>query len=44
VKRSARYGQCAPVCSSLNWQAMNTGTRIWLTKVDGLSGSAILGR
>ena len=44
VKRSARLGQWAPVCSSLNWQAMKTGTRILLTKVAGESGFATLGR
>src|SRR6266550_7450049 len=44
VKRSARFGQWAPVCSSLNWQAMKTGTLILLTNVAGESGFATLGR
>ena len=28
VKREASVGQCPPVCSSVHWQAMNTGTSI----------------
>ena len=28
VKRSTRFGQWPPVCSSLNWQARKTGTLI----------------
>jgi len=43
VMCSARVGQCPPVCSSVHWQAMNTGTLILLTKVTGDSGSATAG-
>ena len=43
VKCSASVGQWPPVCSSVNWQAMNIGTLILLTKVIGDSGSATFG-
>src|SRR6476660_199571 len=43
VMCSARVGQCPPVCSSVHWQAMNTGTWILWTKVIGDSGSATFG-
>src|SRR5437764_15404592 len=39
-KCSARSGQWPPVCSSVHWQAMNTGTLIFLTNVIGANGSA----
>src|SRR3954468_14183419 len=40
VKRDASAGQCPPVCSSVHWQARNTGTSILFTNVTGASGSA----
>ena len=43
VKFSASVGQWPPVCSSVNWQAMNVGTWIFFTNVTGDSGSATLG-
>src|SRR6476661_9580634 len=43
VKCEARSGQWPPVCSSVNWQARNTGTLILWTNVTGASGSATLG-
>ena len=43
VKREASAGQWPPVCSSVHWQARNTGTSIRLTKVIGDSGSTTLG-
>ena len=43
VKCDTRSGQCPPVCSSVNWQAMYTGTLILLTNLIGLVGSAIAG-
>ena len=43
VKCAASVGQWPPVCSSVNWQAMKTGTLILWTKVTGASGSATFG-
>ena len=43
VIRSASVGQWPPVCSSVNWQAMKTGTSILSTNVTGASGSATFG-
>ena len=43
VKREASVGQWPPVCSSVHWQAMYTGTLILLTNVIGESGSATWG-
>src|SRR6185295_19828831 len=43
VMCSARVGQWPPVCSSVHWQAMYTGTWILWTKVIGDSGSATFG-
>ena len=37
-------GQWPPVCSSVHWQAMNTGTLILSTNLTGESGSATRGR
>ena len=39
VKCSARSGQCPPVCSSVNWQARNTGAFTLFTNVTGARGS-----
>ncbi len=41
--RPASVGQWPPVCSSVHWQAMKTGTSILSTKVSGASGSATFG-
>src|SRR4051794_39071490 len=43
VMCSESVGQCPPVCSSSNWQAMNDGTLILSTNVTGASGSATFG-
>src|SRR5947208_11588691 len=43
LKCSAKSGQCPPVCSSVNWQAMNVGTLILLTKLIGDRWSATAG-
>ena len=43
VKCSARSGQWPPVCSSVSWQAIYTGTWIFFTNVIGDSGSATFG-
>ena len=43
VMCSASVGQWPPVCSSVHWQAMKTGTLILLTNVIGDSGSATSG-
>ena len=43
VMRLASVGQWPPVCSSVHWQAMKTGTLILSTKVIGESGSATSG-
>jgi hypothetical protein len=44
VIRLASVGQCPPVCSSVHWQAMKTGTSILSTNLIGESGSATAGR
>src|SRR5437899_8151709 len=40
VKCATSSGQCPPVCSSCDWQAMNVGTLILWTEVTGSSWSA----
>ena len=43
VNSRRSVGQWPPVCSSVHWQAMKTGTSILWTKVIGESGSATFG-
>ena len=43
VMCSASVGQWPPVCSSVHWQAMKTGTLILSTNVIGDTGSATSG-